>query len=72
MVWRGDPESMEFTAFHLRDGVLTGVIGVNRRREVRMAMTLIDQQVRADPALLADTSVDLRGVGAAAARAHGT
>ncbi|VFA91578.1 NAD(P)/FAD-dependent oxidoreductase [Nocardia farcinica] len=72
VVWRGDPESMEFTAFHLRDGVLTGVIGVNRRREVRMAMTLIDQQVRADPALLADTSVDLRGVGAAAARAHGT
>ncbi|MEV0029583.1 FAD-dependent oxidoreductase [Nocardia sp. NPDC050793] len=71
VVWRGDPESMEFTAFHLHDGVLTGVIGVNRRREVRMAMSLIDKQVRPDRALLADPSADLRGIGESAARARG-
>jgi 3-phenylpropionate/trans-cinnamate dioxygenase ferredoxin reductase subunit len=63
LVWRGDPESMEFSVFHLRDGVLVGAVGVNRRRDVRMAMSLIDKQVRPERALLADPTVDLRKIG---------
>jgi 3-phenylpropionate/trans-cinnamate dioxygenase ferredoxin reductase subunit len=63
LVWRGDPESMEFSVFHLRDGVLVGAVGVNRRRDVRMAMSLIDKQVRPERALLADPAVDLRKIG---------
>lgn len=63
LVWRGDPESMEFSVFHLRHGVLVGVVGVNRRRDVRMAMSLIDKQVRPEQALLADPAVDLRKIG---------
>ncbi|MGB8408139.1 MAG: FAD-dependent oxidoreductase [Mycobacterium sp.] len=62
VVWRGSPESMEFTAFHLRDRVLVGAVGVNRRREVRMAMSLIDRRVRPEPALLSDPAVDLRSI----------
>ncbi|WJJ14362.1 FAD-dependent oxidoreductase (plasmid) [Prescottella equi] len=63
IVWRGDPESLEFTAFHLRDSVLTGVVGVNRRRDVRMTMGLIDKKIRPEPSLLADPTVDLRTIG---------
>ncbi|MFE9328464.1 NAD(P)/FAD-dependent oxidoreductase [Nocardia sp. NPDC052278] len=69
-VWRGDPESLDFTVFYLRNGVLVGVVGVNRRRDVRMAMPLIDKQVRPEPALLADPSVDIRSVGDGAATAR--
>ncbi|MGA4792294.1 NAD(P)/FAD-dependent oxidoreductase [Nocardia sp. AB354] len=61
-VWRGDPESLEFSAFHLRDGQLVGAVSVNRRRDVRLAMHLISQRTRPEPALLADPSVDLRSV----------
>ncbi|MFE3052532.1 NAD(P)/FAD-dependent oxidoreductase [Nocardia sp. NPDC059239] len=68
-VWRGDPESLDFTVFHLRRGVLVGVVGVNRRRDVRMAMPLIEKQVRPVPALLADPSVDIRSVDDGAATA---
>ncbi|MGW4124514.1 NAD(P)/FAD-dependent oxidoreductase [Nocardia sp. NPDC004711] len=71
-VWRGDPESLDFTVFHLRRGVLVGVVGVNRRRDVRMAMPLIERQVRPVSALLADPSVDLRSVGDDAATATST
>ncbi|MBF6440246.1 NAD(P)/FAD-dependent oxidoreductase [Nocardia cyriacigeorgica] len=71
VVWRGEPESMEFTAFHLHQGLLAGVVGVNRRREVRMAMSMIGKQARPDPALLADPAVDLRGIGDSAVRTRG-
>ena len=67
IVWRGDPESLEFTAFHLRDGVLTGVVGVNRRRDVRMAMAHIDKKICPEPGALADPAVDLRTIGDTAA-----
>lgn len=63
VIVRGDPEAMDFAQFHLRDGVVTAVIGVNRRRDVRTAMTMIDKRMRPDPALLADPSVDLRTLG---------
>ncbi|NOR02059.1 FAD-dependent oxidoreductase [Mycolicibacterium fortuitum] len=62
VVWRGSPESMQFTAFHLRDSVLVGAVGVNQRREVRMAMSLIDRRARPEPALLSDPAVDLRSI----------
>ncbi|MFN3006243.1 NAD(P)/FAD-dependent oxidoreductase [Mycolicibacterium wolinskyi] len=62
VVWRGTPESMEFTVFHLREGVLVGAVGVNRRRDVRMAMSLIDRRARPEPSMLSDPAVDLRSI----------
>ncbi|WP_396937074.1 oxidoreductase C-terminal domain-containing protein, partial [Mycolicibacterium sp.] len=62
VVWRGSPESMQFTAFHLRDSVLVGAVGVNQRREIRMAMSLIGRRARPEPALLSDPAVDLRSI----------
>ncbi|MGW0022326.1 NAD(P)/FAD-dependent oxidoreductase [Rhodococcus sp. NPDC003382] len=60
VIIRGDPEEMDFAQFYLRDGAVTAAIGVNRRRDIRTAMTMIDKRMRPDPALLADPSVDLR------------
>lgn len=67
VVWRGDPDSLEFSAFHLKDGVLIGAVGINKRRDVRMAMSLIDKQMSPDAAMLSDPAVDLRQVCIAAA-----
>lgn len=62
VVWRGDPDSLEFSAFHLKEGVLVGAVGINKRRDVRMAMSLIDKQMRPDAVMLSDPAVDLRQV----------
>jgi 3-phenylpropionate/trans-cinnamate dioxygenase ferredoxin reductase subunit len=60
VVYRGEPETMSFCAFYLRHDVLVGVIGVNRRKEVRAAMKLIEQQATVAPVDLADDSLDVR------------
>jgi 3-phenylpropionate/trans-cinnamate dioxygenase ferredoxin reductase subunit len=61
---RGDTASSSWLAFHLRNGHIRGVLGLNRGRDVRAAMRLIERGalVRADE--LADESVDLRRAGA--------
>ncbi|MBA0045191.1 FAD-dependent oxidoreductase [Mycobacteroides sp. LB1] len=71
VVRRGDPDSLEFSAFHLKDGILVGAVGINKRRDVRMAMDLIDTQARPDPVMLADPAVDLRQVSAGSSTAGG-
>lgn len=60
VLWRGTLESLDFTAFYLRRGVLVGAVGANRPRDVRAAMRLIAVNCRPDPAMLTDPSVDLR------------
>jgi 3-phenylpropionate/trans-cinnamate dioxygenase ferredoxin reductase subunit len=62
VVWRGDRDGMDFSAFYLRDGVLVGVVAINRGREVRAAMKLIESRAVVRPADLADQSVDLRKI----------
>ncbi|MFR9803905.1 NAD(P)/FAD-dependent oxidoreductase [Pseudonocardia sp. RS010] len=60
VVIRGDRDGWDFSAFHVRDGVVRGVFAVNRGREVRAAMRLIAAGVVVDPAALADPTTDLR------------
>jgi 3-phenylpropionate/trans-cinnamate dioxygenase ferredoxin reductase subunit len=59
ILWRGSLESLDFTAFFLREGVLVGAAGANRPREVRAATRLIARRGRPDPEWLTDPSVDL-------------
>ncbi len=65
LVLRGAEDSSSFTAFHLREGVLSGVFAINGGRDVRGAMRLIASGQQLDAASLADPSVDLRHLVAA-------
>ena len=60
VVFRGDIEDMSFSAFSLDGDRLTGVIAVNRPRDVRAAMTLIEHRTPVEAATLSDDDVDLR------------
>jgi 3-phenylpropionate/trans-cinnamate dioxygenase ferredoxin reductase subunit len=60
VVFRGDPESTEFSAMLLRDGVLIAAVGLNAADDVRAARAVIGRDMRPDPAALADTSIELR------------
>ncbi|NDJ87959.1 MULTISPECIES: NAD(P)/FAD-dependent oxidoreductase [Mycolicibacter] len=60
VVFRGDPESAEFSAMLLRDGVLMAAVGVNCADDVRVARAAIGLGLRPDRCALADTSTDLR------------
>jgi 3-phenylpropionate/trans-cinnamate dioxygenase ferredoxin reductase subunit len=60
VVRRGDIEDLSFAAFYLRQGCLVAAVGINRPRDVRAAMRLIEQGEPVDRAALADASVDLR------------
>ena len=60
IVVRGERDSWEFAAFHVRDGAVRGAFAINRGREVRAAMKLIAAGVPVDRDALADPSTDLR------------
>jgi 3-phenylpropionate/trans-cinnamate dioxygenase ferredoxin reductase component len=60
VVRRGDAEDLCFAAFHLQQGRLVAAVGVNRPRDVRAAMRLIELGCPVDRADLADPGVDLR------------
>jgi 3-phenylpropionate/trans-cinnamate dioxygenase ferredoxin reductase component len=53
-----------FSAFYLREGTLTGALAVNRPRDVREAMRLIQRRARPERAQLADPDVPLRSLAA--------
>lgn len=59
IVLRGDPESLEFAAFLIRDGRLAAVVGVNRPDEVRAGRTLIAEHASPSDAELEDRDLDL-------------
>lgn len=63
VVWRGDPDAFDCAAFYLRDGLISGVVGLNRPREVRATMDLIRGRIPVEPAALSDESTDLRSLG---------
>jgi 3-phenylpropionate/trans-cinnamate dioxygenase ferredoxin reductase subunit len=69
VVVRGRTEDLSFTAFYLKDGALSGVLGVNRPRDVRACMRLIELGVPVETPVLADESVDLRKLAKAAVSA---
>ncbi|MHD0301046.1 oxidoreductase C-terminal domain-containing protein [Rhodococcus qingshengii] len=62
VVVRGSVEDGNFCAFHIRHGRLVGTFAINRGRDVRVAMRMMESGVAVVPAELADTSNDLRRV----------
>lgn len=60
VVLRGDRAGWDFSAFHVRDGVVRGVFAIDRGRDVRAAMRLIAAGTVVDPAALEDPATDLR------------
>jgi len=71
LVFRGRPESRKFLGFYLNDGIVRGVVGLNRGGdpddpkedgELKAVASLIRNRVLVDPARLANEDVDLRGL----------
>jgi len=60
IVVRGDRDALSFCAFYVSENRLTGAIAVNRPRDVRAAMKLIETHSTVELAALGDDSVDLR------------
>lgn len=59
-VIRGDVDDLSFVAFSLSGDQVVGAIGVNRPRDLRAAMSLIEHSVHVDTSVLSDISIDLR------------
>lgn len=62
VVYRGDPASESFIAFHRRAGTWTGVIAVDRPRDARLAARLVGTQSSVAPEALRDESRDLKQI----------
>jgi 3-phenylpropionate/trans-cinnamate dioxygenase ferredoxin reductase subunit len=65
-VLRGDPAADRFTLFYLRDGAVVAAHSVNRPAEHMQSRKLIAAGARIAPHLLADESIDLKSLKAAA------
>jgi 3-phenylpropionate/trans-cinnamate dioxygenase ferredoxin reductase subunit len=63
-VVRGSIEERRFVGFYLADGIVRGVVGMNRGRDVRRSLPLVKAAQPVDPADLADDDVDLRELAA--------
>jgi 3-phenylpropionate/trans-cinnamate dioxygenase ferredoxin reductase subunit len=63
VVFRGDNTSRTFSVFYLREGVLVGVVGLNRTKDVSHGRRLIHEHAAVSPDALADDSVDLASLG---------
>jgi len=60
VVMRGDPAGKSFSCLYLRDGQLIAVDAVNAPKDYVQSKTLIANHARIDPAILADTGVQLK------------
>lgn len=60
VILRGDRDALSFAAFHMRGNRVAGVFAVNRGKEVRAGMKLIEADIPVDAGDLLDESVDLR------------
>jgi 3-phenylpropionate/trans-cinnamate dioxygenase ferredoxin reductase subunit len=58
-VWRGDRESLSFTVFYLRDGLVEGVLSMNDGKTNELGGKLIEARRPVDPSALARSDVDL-------------
>jgi 3-phenylpropionate/trans-cinnamate dioxygenase ferredoxin reductase component len=66
-VWRGDRESLKFSVFYFRNGLLDGVLSMNDKKTNEIGGKLIESRRPIDEAALADTGVDLSDLVSAAA-----
>lgn len=62
VVIRGSVEARRFTAFYLKDGLVDGVVAIDRGKDVRRAAALIGARRPVADGALADEDVDLRGL----------
>jgi 3-phenylpropionate/trans-cinnamate dioxygenase ferredoxin reductase subunit len=62
VIVRGNLDAYDATVFYLLEGVLRGVLGVDRPREVKAGQRLIAAAARPPAAALADPAVDLRAL----------
>ena len=60
VVMRGDPSAKSFSCLYLRDGQLIAVDAVNAPRDYVQSKALIAAHARIDPAVLADTGIQLK------------
>src|SRR5262249_36758445 len=63
VVVHGSLEERSFVACYVRDGIVDGVGGLGRGREVRRARDLVRARRPVDPAQLRDEDVDLKALG---------
>ena len=59
LVWRGDRETLHFSVFYLRDGLVEAVLSVNDSETNELGGGLIQSRRPVDAAALADTTSDL-------------
>jgi 3-phenylpropionate/trans-cinnamate dioxygenase ferredoxin reductase subunit len=60
VILRGDRDGLSFAAFHMRGSHVAGVFAVNRGKEVRAGMKLMEADIPVDTSDLLDESIDLR------------
>jgi 3-phenylpropionate/trans-cinnamate dioxygenase ferredoxin reductase subunit len=58
-VWRGDPESLAFSVFYLREGLVDAVLSMNDKKTNEAGGRLIESRHHVDEATLADPAVDI-------------
>jgi 3-phenylpropionate/trans-cinnamate dioxygenase ferredoxin reductase subunit len=57
---RGNVAERSFVGFYLAEGIVRGVVGMNRGRDVRRSLPLVSAGRPVDPADLLDPDVDLK------------
>lgn len=62
LIIRGALPERNFIAFDLKDGLVRAALGLNRGRDVRRAMKLIQARAAVEPAKLRDEDIDLRSL----------
>jgi 3-phenylpropionate/trans-cinnamate dioxygenase ferredoxin reductase subunit len=62
IVFRGDVENLDFSAFYLKEGKVVAVFGIDRGADVLRAKALIEGGLVVDPAQLADDDLDLDAI----------
>ncbi|WP_319458227.1 MULTISPECIES: NAD(P)/FAD-dependent oxidoreductase [unclassified Mycobacterium] len=62
LVWRGDVEGLAFSVFFVRAGILRAALAINRPRDVRAAIGLIERRAAVSPEALRDPGTDLRKI----------
>ncbi len=67
-VWRGDRESLKFSVFYLRGGVVEAVLSMNDGKTNEHGGKLIENRRAVNEAALSDPSVDLAELAAAPAK----
>src|SRR5688572_5881609 len=62
LVVRGRLDSRSFLAFYINDGRIDAVVGLNRAKDVRRAISLIKARRTLNPGQLQDEGIDLRSL----------